>query len=701
MKRLTAVVLLFAVPVTAQGSVTSFGQSCGHAGGTQLSWTGDTAPGAVITVTAENLIDGALALCAIGFSGTTSAFGSLPIPLPTPPFGLGCALYTSAEFLLPMSPGAGGTASLAATLPPSLNNYHLFLQAIVGESSGELNASQALDVHVLTTAGGPGDVLGEVTLLATGTPVPNARVTLYTPTLTFFLETRTGTDGSYTLSNVPAGSYRLGVAEPGLEYRETAIAVLGGDVEVDLTLVPETHPGSWATIGTTEPETLDATDIAVLRPDGTVLYCHDTTDPILFDPATGASQVGPVSGSPQGCMNSTLLASGDAILVGGQDGAEPGSFTDAISWVKLFLVNDTWLQLPDMLAPTGRWYPGLARLADGDLLVMGGGTAPSAERTDTCEVFDVQTQTWNSTGTMGSSVEFPPAALLYDGRVLRTWGTEPELYDPSAGEWSPTGAFNFPSRGFPGHSDHSLIVLTDSRAAAIGINTDAEPAGTMVELYDPGAGTWSPAGSPTLRRYQSEVVYLPDGQILVQGGDETANLSPEPDVLGIVRRCDLLRAETGMWRRVADTPKFREYHAATLLIPDGRVITTGGTMIKFSAANPLSADIDAYSPPYLFRGVRPLIANLSDDTPSRGATLSFDVFPETQLTSAVLMGMQSTTHWVDGGIPRRLELSVTQTSSTAQVTLPTNPNLLPLGWYMLFGMVDDIPSEALILRVDS
>jgi hypothetical protein len=34
------------------------------------------------------------------------------------------------------------------------------------------------------------------------------------------------------------------------------------------------------------------------------------------------------------------------------------------------------------------------------------------------------------------------------------------------------------------------------------------------------------------------------------------------------------------------------------------------------------------------------------------------------------------------------------------VTLPSDPDLLPVGWYMLFEMVDDIPSDALVLRVD-
>ena len=75
------------------------------------------------------------------------------------------------------------------------------------------------------------------------------------------------------------------------------------------------------------------------------------------------------------------------------------------------------------------------------------------------------------------------------------------------------------------------------------------------------------------------------------------------------------------------------------------------------------------------------------------------IAPVTQITSVVLMGAQTTTHWVDGGIPRRLVLPVEQRSNVVSVALPTDPNVVPLGRYMLFAMVDDIPSVAWIINV--
>ena len=64
------------------------------------------------------------------------------------------------------------------------------------------------------------------------------------------------------------------------------------------------------------------------------------------------------------------------------------------------------------------------------------------------------------------------------------------------------------------------------------------------------------------------------------------------------------------------------------------------------------------------------------------------------------MGLQSTTHWVDGWIPRRIELVPDQSGPLVRFTPPTSANVLPVGWYMLFGIVDDIPSRAMIVRVD-
>ncbi len=528
--------------------------------------------------------------------------------------------------------------------------------------------------------------------------VLNARMTLFTPDLTFFREARSGASGDYTFADVPPGTYRLGCAAVGFDYVETEAAVPAAGGTQDFALGPLTQTGRWDTVGNTLPEFLDATDIALLLPDGRIFYCHDTTDPLLFDPATGQKSFPSASPSEQGCMNGSLLGDGSVIMVGGQDGADPGSFRNAIPWVKVYdPTNDAWAVLPNLQHDAGRWYPGMARLADGSFLVMGGGTAPNAQRTATCERFESGSQTWTYTAAMQNPSEFSPCALLFTGDVLATWWP-PQLYDPALGTWRPAGNFVQPNRFWPGHSDHSLVVLADGRAVALGVVSGPNGNSVMGEIYDPGTETWTLTSNPGLVRYQTEVVQLPDGKIMVAGGETEVDPAPVPDVLGIVRWCDLYDPAADSWRRVADMSVYREYHAVTLLVPDGRVLTTGGTRIKFQVG-PTSADIEAYSPPYLFRGVRPRITGVSSIAAVRGDLITLTITPETEITTVVLMGVQSTTHWVDGGIPRRLVLPVSQTGTTVDVVLPVDPNVLPLGHYMLFAMVDDIPSEGAMLLV--
>ena len=40
-------------------------------------------------------------------------------------------------------------------------------------------------------------------------------------------------------------------------------------------------------------------------------------------------------------------------------------------------------------------------------------------------------------------------------------------YNPNIEQWRFTGNFNQPNRGWPGHADHSIIVLDDGRVLAV------------------------------------------------------------------------------------------------------------------------------------------------------------------------------------------------------------------------------------------
>lgn len=111
-------------------------------------------------------------------------------------------------------------------------------------------------------------------VIASGEPVANARVTLFTPGLEAFFETRALGDGSYSMDRIVPGKYELGVAAVGYEYEQIGVNVGTGLLLADVSLEVESHPGAWEVVGSTAPELFDATDIGVLLSDGTLLYCQ-------------------------------------------------------------------------------------------------------------------------------------------------------------------------------------------------------------------------------------------------------------------------------------------------------------------------------------------------------------------------------------------------------------------------------------------
>lgn len=111
--------------------------------------------------------------------------------------------------------------------------------------------------------------------------------------------------------------------------------------------------------------------------------------------------------------------------------------------------------------------------------------------------------------------------------------------------------------------------------------------------------------------------------------------------------------------------------------------------------------MEAFEPPYLFRGIRPQIVSLSTDSLLRGSSVLIQVINTKTPTKVVLLGLTSYTHWVDGGVQRFVGIPFSQSGYNASVivlnaTLPSDVNKLIQGWYYLFVLVDDVPSDAWI-----
>jgi MYXO-CTERM domain-containing protein len=133
-------------------------------------------------------------------------------------------------------------------------------------------------------------------------------------------------------------------------------------------------------------------------------------------------------------------------------------------------------------------------------------------------------------------------------------------------------------------------------------------------------------------------------------------------------------------------------------VPDGRVFIVGGE--GQPGNEPDKSVVEAFRPPYLFRGPRPVMKNVGPLVVGRGAALTFTVERTSALTKVVLSSTLATTHFMDSGNGRMLELEFTQSGDAVTATVPADAARAMLGYYTLFGMVDDIPSEGVIVRVE-
>lgn len=537
---------------------------------------------------------------------------------------------------------------------------------------------------------GQNQVFGEVKDISS-VALPGARITLFNGLQSYFQEERTNLAGAFSFSNIPDGTYFLGVEKIGKDYLEQQITLPVDSLNI--TLQAESNPGSWEVI-VQSPEPLGGTDLGVLLPDGRIYYCHNTKDPFYFDPILNDTIAAFGSDSIQGCVGPLLEPGGKVWFVGGTLQEVYGPGTRKVKWFDP--ITNAWKTQPKML--DYRWYPSVAFLPDGNFLVAGGGNLNNPQRTKTAEIYNPQTGFSFFTGDMAIGNEVSPMVVLYNGKVLMTH-RPPQLFDPETNQWTNAASFVQSPRTPNGdHSDCELVLMPDGEAIAIGYKTFTTGVyGSFVERYDPLLDEWRLGTSLLPIRSRAKTCLLPDKKILVMGGYKEDTTSTNTNQWGYMKLTDLYDPATDTWRRLEDLNYYREYHALSILVPDGRVIMVGGE--GQPGNEPPFSVIEAFKPPYLFRGVRPEIQNLNTTSIGRGGKIEFDFAKTDSVTEVILMSNAVVTHFMNSGTNRYLSLPFEKEGNHILATLPSDSVKLIPGYYMLFIMVDDIPSVGQILEV--
>jgi hypothetical protein len=406
----------------------------------------------------------------------------------------------------------------------------------------------------------------------------------------------------------------------------------------------------------------------------------------------------------------------------------------------------------------GRWYPTLIRLADDRVLTLSGleyRTPTEQPKTNILkilyelitktheyitriqEVFDPETKTWSRMKTERKLPLYPRMHLLPDRDVFYsgvfnthffTPGRYPSArWNPQTQEWTDVGGQHWQKNREEGISVLLALHPPDYRPQILiaGGGTHNFGRTLMSLLHSIGKDSWSSffsfltkvqdtveridlslenprwelAGRMHYPRVHANGVLLPDGNVLVVGGMSRyahgSHTPDTPETSGAVCEAEMYNPSTNSWTLMAAQQRPRLYHSTAILLPDGRVISMGSN----PQSKMIEKTIEIFSPPYLFRGERPVIVECPDRI-AYGQPFAVRVDSASQVEDVVLMRPETLTH-VTNTDQRLLELRFAVLDSEGlQVQGPPTPAHLPRGYCLLFVLNRaGVPSIGKFLQV--
>lgn len=432
----------------------------------------------------------------------------------------------------------------------------------------------------------------------------------------------------------------------------------------------------------------------------------------VYNPATGSYKVIPTP-KDMFCAGHVQLADGRVLVMSGNKAFPVAGGHGYEGYKDSYIfdpVTETYSRTNDL--NDGHWYPSATELGNGDIISFGGlredsSGSVTAERWSNAQqqwlpLWQVN-QTWSFWGLYPSMILMQDGRLFYSGSHVfgnGTPGTGSAIYDYDANTTTAVpGLQNKDER------DQSASVLLppaqDQKVLTIGGgNIDSNPAANrltdIIDLKAAGpaytVGPQIPQGTVDLgngkvaqtgaqgKMYVSAVL-LPDGKVLETGGGLHNRADP-------VYEASVFDPATSTFDPVTADPEARGYHSSAFLLPDGRVMATGDN----PGNGTWNHNVSIYTPPYLLKGARPTITSVIDSEWVYGDTQRITV--DRPIVKAELIRPAAVTHSSDPN-QRFVDLPLSVDGNNIDLNVTSNPNMAPPGWYMLFAVdANGVPSVA-------
>jgi hypothetical protein len=411
---------------------------------------------------------------------------------------------------------------------------------------------------------------------------------------------------------------------------------------------------------------------------------HNTTRATVWDPQPAPNgthtDVRVNTGFNIFCSGLAHLLDGSVFTAGGNKDSQ----LHGIRQTHVFNpVSNTWTQGANMAFE--RWYPTVTGLRNGEMLITEGGP-------DTPEVRMTNGSLRSLTTAVRNLPLYPWLDVAPDGRAFYSGPdqTMRKLDTAGTGAWQNYTQRDAINRDYGGHAMYDI-----GKILVAGGGPSTNQART-IDLNG-ASPTVSTTASMAFGRRQNNLTLLADGTALATGGNSSS--ASLIDLNNGVYAAEQWNPATGQWKTLAAQQVTRQYHSTALLLPDGRVLSSGGGICgTCDQVHYLAKNAEIFTPPYLYKkdgsGQLAPRPEITDAPATVDYATPFTIQMPNAISKVALIRLGAVTHSVDMD-QRYVPLAFTAGSGAVTVTGPANANVAPPGPYMLV-VVDTagVPSVA-------